>query len=408
MEEYDVLIVGAGPTGSAAAKKCMDGGLKTLLIDKRKLPRRKNCSGIITNTAQNYVFENFGPIPEDAYGKPYISKGMAMHFPSHGTVFRDYDCYALYVWRDKFDYFLASSSGAKLQDQTRFVNLEEKGDKIEATLKSKTKSKTTKRTVRAKYIIAADGARSNVILKHAPEVYDGMPWVYACQKYFEGKIDADEHYLYWLMKKGFGPMPWLNMKDDQMIIGLAYTPTPGVKFSVMYAKYLEYLKQDFGLKIKKEIAVEGCYANTMTSLNRFFPGRRRVLACGDAMGLQHQGGEGISCGMESAGYAGEAIIESLKTGAEALPLYKKLVEPEVITALDQFNPFRAIKTAGNGMYRQPPFFENYGKIKRAKMLAEMISFAKAEFGIFKGMLPEILKSTATRTFLGKYKINMLD
>ena len=64
MQSFDVLVVGAGPAGSATAKKCMDGGLKTLLIDQHKLPRRKACSGIISNISQNYVLQNFGPIPD--------------------------------------------------------------------------------------------------------------------------------------------------------------------------------------------------------------------------------------------------------------------------------------------------------------------------------------------------------
>jgi hypothetical protein len=42
------------------------------------------------------------------------------------------------------------------------------------------------------------------------------------------------------------------------------------------------------------------------------------------------------------------------------------------------------------------------------MIAEMLGFVKAEFGIFKGMLPGILKSTAQRTFLRKYLINIID
>lgn len=139
MEQYDVLVVGAGPSGSAAARKCTDGGLKTLQIDKQKLPRRKACSGIIANVTQNYVLTNFGPIPESAYGKPYVSKGMAMHFPSFGTVFGDCDCYNLYVWRDKFDYFLAENSGAKLEDQTSFVSLKHNEKDIEVTVKHKGK-----------------------------------------------------------------------------------------------------------------------------------------------------------------------------------------------------------------------------------------------------------------------------
>ncbi len=404
MEEYDVLVVGAGPSGSAAARRCIDGGLKTLLIDKRKLPRRKACSGIIANVTQNYVFENFGPIPKSAYGKPCISKGMAMHFPSAGTIFADSDCYSHYVWRDKFDYFLATSSGAKLEDETRFFNIELKNDKIEATLKHKTK----KRKVRAKYLIGADGGRSTVILKYAPEIYNGHQWVWTCQKYFEGKINANENYLYWLLEKGFGPMPWLNLKDDQIIIGLAYTPTPSFKFSTNFARYLEYLKKNFGLKIKRELATEGCYANTMTPLNCFFPGRGRVLMVGDAMGLQHQGGEGISCGMASAFYAADSITEAMKTGTDALELYKESVKPEIEIALDQFNPFRMKHSAANTSMRQPPFLHGYNTIQKMKLLSEASGFVKSEFGIFKGVLPGMLKRTARRSLLGKYKMGIMN
>ena len=126
MDRYDVVVVGAGPGGSAAARKCTDKGLKTLLIDKKQLPRRKACSGIIANVSQNYILENFGPLPMKVFAKPAASRGMAFYFPSQGPVFVDANCYSLYVWRDKFDHFLAKSSGAQLEDNTRFLRLEKK------------------------------------------------------------------------------------------------------------------------------------------------------------------------------------------------------------------------------------------------------------------------------------------
>ncbi len=402
MEQYDVIVVGAGPTGSAAARKCTDGGLKTLQIDKRKLPRRKACSGIIANVSQNYVYTNFGPIPDKAFGKPFVSKGMGMHFPSTGSIFGDCDCYSLYIWRDQFDYFLAVNSGAKLQDETAFKSLEHKENEIEVVLKSKGKQ----RKVKTKYLIAADGARSKVILKYAPEVYDGHQWIWVCQKYFEGTIDADHYYLYWILQKGFGPMPFLNLKDDQIIIGLAHLP--GYKFSDIFAKYLDFLTKNFNLNLKRELATEGCYANTMTPMNRFFPGRGRVLVSGDAMGLQHQGGEGISCGLISGGYAGQSIIEALETGNDALERYKELVEPEMVTALDQFNPFKMVKSSASGAYRQPPFLEGYSFMHKMKLMKEAMSFLKTEFGMVKGMLPILLKNTARRNILGNYKIGVVD
>jgi flavin-dependent dehydrogenase len=43
---FDVVVVGAGPGGSVAAKRCLESELKTVLLEKRKLPRDKVCSGI--------------------------------------------------------------------------------------------------------------------------------------------------------------------------------------------------------------------------------------------------------------------------------------------------------------------------------------------------------------------------
>lgn len=43
--DFDVVIIGSGPAGAMAAVQCADGGLKTALFEKEKLPRRKVCAG---------------------------------------------------------------------------------------------------------------------------------------------------------------------------------------------------------------------------------------------------------------------------------------------------------------------------------------------------------------------------
>jgi flavin-dependent dehydrogenase len=402
MDRYDVIVVGAGPSGSAAAKRCVDGGLKTLLVDKQKLPRRKACSGIIMNSAQNYVLENFGPLPPEVFGTPTSSRGMCFYFPSAGPVFVDVDCYAPYVWRDRFDHFLAKASGADLQDRTRFVRMEGKErDGFQAVLLQR--KKTVR--VRARYLVAADGARSHVVHTHAPDVYSGMPWLWACQKYYEGTVDADDRYLYYFLVKGMGPFPWLNIKDGQIIIGLA--GSAGEKFRPMNETYLAYLKRHVGLELGQELATEGCFANTMTPLNRFFPGRGRILAVGDAMGLMHQGGEGISCGMASGGHAGEAILRGLATGSDPLALYRDFVREEAEIALDQFNPLRLGDTAASALSRRRPALDGFTRREKALMFLEAADFVRTEFGSVSGILPTILKNSAQRLVRGKYNIRML-
>ena len=45
---YDLIIVGAGPAGSSAARTAATLGLKTLLLEKEKMPRNKLCGGGVT------------------------------------------------------------------------------------------------------------------------------------------------------------------------------------------------------------------------------------------------------------------------------------------------------------------------------------------------------------------------
>ncbi|MEW5866689.1 MAG: NAD(P)/FAD-dependent oxidoreductase [Bacillota bacterium] len=46
--DYDVMVVGAGPAGSTAARVAAERGLSVLLIDRAKFPRHKPCAGGVT------------------------------------------------------------------------------------------------------------------------------------------------------------------------------------------------------------------------------------------------------------------------------------------------------------------------------------------------------------------------
>ena len=71
----DVIVVGAGPGGSAVAKRCAEHGLKVLLLEKHKLPRHKICSGwLLGSPTQKAVVREFGPVPQHVLtDPPYLS-----------------------------------------------------------------------------------------------------------------------------------------------------------------------------------------------------------------------------------------------------------------------------------------------------------------------------------------------
>ena len=83
--KYDVIIIGAGPAGAAAAQQTVAAGLRTLIVEKKKLPRRKACQGLLVPEAQKFIADNFGPIPAECLSQPNIVNGIEFHFISGRT-----------------------------------------------------------------------------------------------------------------------------------------------------------------------------------------------------------------------------------------------------------------------------------------------------------------------------------
>ena len=48
MDRCEVLIVGAGPAGSACAWQLRRAGMQVVLLDRERFPRNKVCGGWIT------------------------------------------------------------------------------------------------------------------------------------------------------------------------------------------------------------------------------------------------------------------------------------------------------------------------------------------------------------------------
>jgi menaquinone-9 beta-reductase len=70
-KEADVLIVGAGPSGTACAMQLRNAGLSVIILDKARFPRDKTCGDALSVDVVNQLtlispelaeaFENFPP-----------------------------------------------------------------------------------------------------------------------------------------------------------------------------------------------------------------------------------------------------------------------------------------------------------------------------------------------------------
>lgn len=77
VNDFDLIIVGAGPGGSNAASVALDAGLRVVQIDSARFPRVKPCAGGVTlkaASALRYVLEpsvcrSFDAIEFNLWGK---------------------------------------------------------------------------------------------------------------------------------------------------------------------------------------------------------------------------------------------------------------------------------------------------------------------------------------------------
>lgn len=134
MEDYQVIIVGSGPAGSACAKALKDESIETLVIEKESLPRPKTCSGILFGQTQLLLKEYFGALPPaDVHCQPEIinisnikewkkGEGFSTYIweiPKDGQSFPQ-DQHN--IWRSKFDYWLLNEAGVEWIENCTFRN----------------------------------------------------------------------------------------------------------------------------------------------------------------------------------------------------------------------------------------------------------------------------------------------
>ena len=158
-KDVDVLVVGMGPGGSGAAKRCAELGLRVLGVEKRaEIGAPKRCGEAIS---RHGMIDRIGIKPEG----PWIAAevhGAVVYAPNGKSITINYEGpEGWIVERKVFDKHLAAlaaKAGARVLAKTEAKNFRRKGGCVLVDLESEGSTAQ----VRAKIIIAADGVESTV------------------------------------------------------------------------------------------------------------------------------------------------------------------------------------------------------------------------------------------------------
>ena len=152
MERFDVLVVGAGPAGSATAIHLANAGARVLLAERARFPRDKPCGGGLTGRALRHLPCDVSPVVEHSVDRFVFRVGYGGRFARTAKA-----PLIEMTQRRRLDHHLAeqaAKAGAALRDGARVESIELTGNGVTAMV--------ARARVAAAYLVGADGANGIV------------------------------------------------------------------------------------------------------------------------------------------------------------------------------------------------------------------------------------------------------
>ena len=284
---YDVIVVGAGPAGSAAAYYLSVAGLKVLLLEKQKLPRQKPCGGGIS---EKFI----SSLPWAAAGAVRGRVNRIRYTYGNGDPFETaMDWQLALVDRRAFDQSLteaAAAAGTEVKDGLPVTGLELAADRIKVL--------TGQGKFEAKYLIGADGVYTRI------GAWSGLIRRRRIGSALEVEVSGLEQDRqtacigFGLVRQGYS---WSFPKGDYCSVGIG--GRHGGQLRLELDRWLDQL----GYRGERKFKVHGHALPEAIIGARLQQGN--ILLAGDAAGLVNPlTGEGIRYAIQSARIAAEAIV----------------------------------------------------------------------------------------------------
>ncbi|GAC1325055.1 MAG: geranylgeranyl reductase family protein [Mycobacteriales bacterium] len=328
--DADVIVVGAGPGGSAAAYHLAQAGLDVLLLEKSEFPREKVCGdGLTPRAVRSLVGMGIDTTPEAGWirnkGLRIVGGGLRLELP--WPELASYPDYGLVRPRLDFDDLLArqaQKAGARLQQSTSVSGpvLDDAGRVVGVT--AKVGPDKTPVTYRAPLVLAADGSSGRLALSLGIAKRDDRPMGVAVRRYFTSPRHDDDYLESWLelwdgepgkgrLLPGYG---WIfGVGDGTSNVGLGLLNTTdafqNTDYRGLLASWLGGLPEEWGYVEENATGPVRGGALPM-GFNRTPHYTRGLLLVGDAGGVVNPfNGEGIAYAMESGELAAEVAVQAL-------------------------------------------------------------------------------------------------
>lgn len=318
---FDVIVAGGGPGGALAAKRCTEGGFNTLLIERKKLPRDKVCTGMVVGDwARHTIRQEFGEIPGTVLVDPPHSLGCRIYV--QGAEPRSLEWDAQWAWRKDLDYWMvqrAIEAGVPVREGCKLVQVtSEQGEYAVAVQQN-----GVTETLRARYVIGADGATSAVRGSIFPELK--VRYTASARKCYRGTLGLEKTLVHYFYPKG-RPRPRFGLyhKNDMFVVEGRAIRELRAEINEVLAQYGYNLESEPERQDSAPIAL----MHEQLLSGSFTPAEGNTLLVGDAAGLLFPVTfEGIGTALRSGIAAAESIAKSAETGKPAAAFYLKGLEP---------------------------------------------------------------------------------
>ncbi len=327
--ETDVLVVGAGPGGAAAAYHLARHGVDVTVLERSAFPREKVCGDGLTPRSVRSLLrmgvDTDDPGFEKVRGLRVYSRRTMIELP--WPELRDFPNYGLARTRIDLDELLArraERAGARLMERTEAVSPIMRGEWVEGVLARSAEDHDAEPfEIKARLVLAADGASSKLGAQAGVRRDDRRPLGIAARRYYRVERQPGPWFESWLdlwegekLLPGYG---WLfPLPDGTINVGAGMLNTfrgfKDISAQRLFKAFAAMMPPEWG--VSEETAVGRLRSGPLP-----MGGSRRpaavpgMLLIGDAAGMVNPfNGEGIAYAMESGEVAADLAHDALVRG----------------------------------------------------------------------------------------------